>query len=317
MMLAMPSIAARERLLSWYGARRRDLPWRRTRDPYAIWVSEIMLQQTRVAAVVPFYERFLARFPDVRALARARIDSVLARWSGLGYYRRARYHHEAARTIARTGFPTTAAGWRALPGIGAYTSAAIASICFDAPAAVVDGNVERVLSRLHAMRARDRRRWQELADAWLDPAAPGEHNQAVMELGATVCTPRAPVCGACPLRADCAGRGTPERYPAPKPRAKVREERRAVAYVERDGRVLLRRIEGGGVLSGMWDLPETRAKGDPLAVVSHSVLDRRLRIEVHPGRPRAAGRWFRASQLGNVPLAAAARKCLRRVGFLP
>ncbi|MHC5050082.1 MAG: HhH-GPD family protein, partial [Planctomycetota bacterium] len=143
---------SRRKLLAWYRRRRRDLPWRRTRDPYAIWVSEIMLQQTRVAAVVPYYERFLRRFPDVGTLARARIDTVLTFWSGLGYYRRARSLHAAAKVVRREGgLPRAAAGWRRLPGVGPYTAAAVASIAFGEPVAAVDGNVTRVLSRLHAL----------------------------------------------------------------------------------------------------------------------------------------------------------------------
>ena len=183
---------SRRKLLVWYRKNRRDLPWRRTRDPYAIWVSEIMLQQTRVAAVVSYYERFLRRFPDVGTLARARIDTVLTLWSGLGYYRRARHLHAAARILRRDGFPRTAADWRRLPGVGPYTAAAVASIAFGEPAAVVDGNVTRVLSRLHALD--DGRPVGDLAQAWLSPRAPGDFNQAVMELGATVCTPRSPEC---------------------------------------------------------------------------------------------------------------------------
>jgi len=305
------SIAARRRLLAWYRRERRDLPWRRTRDPYAIWVSEVMLQQTRVAAVIPYYERFLRRFPDVATLARARIDSVLALWSGLGYYRRARHLHAAARIVAREGFPRTAAEWRRLPGIGRYAAAAIASIAFGERAAVVDGNVERVIARLHALRGRDLRRVRELADTWLDARAPADHNQAVMELGALVCTPRAPRCDGCPVASSCAGRASPERFPAPRPRPRPVEELRKVALVVRDGRVQLLRRGGGGLLAGMWELPPARGRGRPLAVVRHSVLDRRQRIEVHAGRPRAGASWFATGDLARLPLTTAARKCLQ------
>ncbi|MDH3590464.1 MAG: NUDIX domain-containing protein, partial [Planctomycetota bacterium] len=228
----------------------------------------------------------------------------------------ARYLHAAARIVARDGFPRTAAGLRALPGVGTYTANAIASIVYGEPAAVVDGNVERVLSRLHAMTGRDKRRWQELADAWIARDAPGDHNQAVMELGATVCTPRAPLCSTCPVREACAGKREPERYPAPQPRAPLRDERLAVAYIVRDGRVLLSRVAGDGLLAGMWEMPSSRAGGEPLAVIRHGVLDRRQHIAVHRGRARTAGRWFSASQLGAIPLTTAARKCLIQVGFL-
>jgi A/G-specific adenine glycosylase len=304
---------SRRKLLAWYGKNRRDLPWRRTRDPYAIWVSEVMLQQTRVAAVVSYYERFLRRFPDVGTLARARIDTVLTLWSGLGYYRRARHLHAAARILRREGFPRTAAAWRRLPGVGPYTAAAVASIAFGEPVAVVDGNVTRVLSRLHALD--DGRPVTDLAQAWLSPRAPGDFNQAVMELGATVCTPRAPECAGCPLRTACDGKETPERYPAPRARARPVRERRAVAFACRDGRVFLTRRNGTGLLAGMWDLPSTRARGAPLAVIRHGVLNRHMVISVYRDRAHGAGRWFTARQLDRIPLAAAARKCLRGTGF--
>jgi A/G-specific adenine glycosylase len=312
--MAGPSIAARGRLLAWYRTHRRDLPWRRTRDPYAIWVSEIMLQQTRVATAIPYYERFLARFPDVHALARARVDDVLALWSGLGYYRRARHLHAAARLLARAGFPGTEGEWRALPGIGPYAAAAIASIAFGARAAAVDGNVVRVVSRLHALR--DARGVRALAERWLSPRAPGDHNQAVMELGATVCTPRAPACPRCPLQSHCAGKVAPLRYPAPRRRPPAVEERLSVALIARGGRLQLRRRPGHGLLAGMWELPPARPRGKPLAVVRHSVLDRRQVISVYPGRPRRAGRFFLPGELSGIPLAAGARKCVERLGFL-
>lgn len=292
------------KLLAWYRRNRRDLPWRRTKDPYAIWVSEIMLQQTRVAAAIPYYERFLARFPDVHALARARIDDVLALWSGLGYYRRARHLHAAARMVAKDGFPRTEAEWRELPGIGPYAAAAISSIAFGEPKAAVDGNVIRVLSRLHATTAPVR----ELAQAWLPARAAGDFNQAVMELGATVCTPRAPLCPRCPLSSMCKGRADPSRYPKPKTRPPITEERLSVALVVRGGKVQLRRRPKSGLLGGMWELPPAKPLGKPLAVVKHSVLDRRQVISVFPGRPRRGGRFFR--DLSRVPLTAAARKCV-------
>ena len=306
---------SRARLLAWYRRARRDLPWRRVSDPYAVWVSEVMLQQTRVAAVTPYYGRFLRRFPDVGALARARLETVLSLWSGLGYYRRARMLHAAARCVARDGFPGTAAGWRRLPGVGEYTAAAVASIAFGEPVAVVDGNVERVLCRLHAEPRPGRRRLRELAQAWVSRRAPGAHNQAVMELGATICTPRAPACGRCPLRAHCKGRDDPARYPAPTKRRSV-VERRAVKFATRGGRVFLRRHGDGGLLAGMWDLPRSRATGEPLATVRHGILDRRLVLEVHAGRATGAGRWFSPARLERIPLAGAARKCLFRLGVL-
>jgi A/G-specific adenine glycosylase len=207
-------VVFRRQLLDWYRQFRRDLPWRRTRDHYRIWLSEIMLQQTRVAAVIPYYERFVDRFPDVRALAEAPEEEVLRLWSGLGYYSRARNLQKAARQIvAQHGgqFPTTLDEALALPGIGNYTAAAVLSIAYEERLAVLDGNVARVLARLGALRCdlRESRRWHELqkvADTYLDPESPGDWNQAMMELGATLCTPKSPQCLLCPVSQFCEGR---------------------------------------------------------------------------------------------------------------
>lgn len=218
----------RDALLAWYDAHARDLPWRRTRDPYAVWVSEVMLQQTRVETVVPYYERFLARFPTVEALAAAAEEEVLAAWSGLGYYRRARLLHAGVReVVARHGgrVPEDAAARRALPGVGAYTAGAIGSIAFDREEPLVDGNVARVLARVHGVgtplgRAdTEARLWAEAARLVRGPR-PGALNQALMELGATVCTPRAPRCGACPIAARCEARARGDVEALPVPRAK-------------------------------------------------------------------------------------------------
>lgn len=251
-------------LLAWYDARKRDLPWRRTSDPYRIWLSEIMLQQTRVATVIPYYETFVARFPDVRALASAEIDEVLALWSGLGYYRRARQLHAAAQQVVAEGgtLPTTAAELSNLPGIGSYTSAAIASIAFGEVVPVMDGNVERVTSRLLA-RAEDPKRKAhriplvECALGLLDPARPGDGNQALMELGATVCRPTNPACLTCPLAEGCRGRGQPEAYPAPRRRRAVEKVRLAVVLVRRPPKELLffRRDHADELMAGLWELP--------------------------------------------------------------
>lgn len=205
MQVRPPSDVTR-RLARWYRAHKRNLPWRRTRDPYAIWLSEVMLQQTTVEVVTTRWERFLRRFPTLEALARAPERAVLAEWSGLGYYARARNLHCAARRIVAAGaFPKTLEGLRGLPGVGAYTAAAVGSISFGLAEPVVDGNVVRVLCRLHALRLDPRApatlaRVRALARPLVPPRNPGEHNQAVMEFGALVCTPRAPRCGACPLR---------------------------------------------------------------------------------------------------------------------
>jgi A/G-specific adenine glycosylase len=259
----------RRTLLRWYDQNRRDLPWRRNRDPYPVWVSEIMLQQTRVAAVLDHYARFLRRFPTVKSLAAARESSVLAMWSGLGYYHRARRMHQAAKLIARERrgkFPRTAEDWAALPGIGRYTAAAIASISFGEAVAVVDGNVERVLQRLRVeapdfspakprdkavRRNRRESAWQQ-ADILLDREQPGDFNQAMMELGATICTPRAPQCALCPLNAFCKSRGA-ER---PLPQAARKRKSISCALARRDSSVLLvRRPADASLMAGMWELP--------------------------------------------------------------
>ncbi len=267
-----PAPLLRARLLAWYDGARRDLPWRRTADPYAIWVSEIMLQQTTVAAVIPYWERFLGAFPDVAALAAAPQERVLALWAGLGYYRRARMLHEAARTLVARGetrLPATLDGLRALPGVGVYTAAAIASIAFGIAEPVVDGNVQRVLAREGALagdpaRAENAKRILARARALLDPARPGDSNQALMELGATVCVPRAPRCLACPWSEHCAARalGAPERFPAAAPaREAVIVVRAAACVRDRRGRVLLRRVPEGERNAGLWEFPAAALPG--------------------------------------------------------
>ncbi len=254
----------RKRLLAWYDAHARDLPWRETDDPYRIWLSEIMLQQTRVAAVIAHYHEFLRRFPTVEKLARAREASVLAAWSGLGYYRRARMLHAAAKVVVgeQSGkFPETAKGLRELPGVGRYTAAAIASIAFGEPVAVVDGNVERVLQRVSGRPLAGEEFW-EAAERLLDRGRPGDFNQAMMELGATVCTPRAPACLTCPVLELCATRG--EMAGAAKaPRQKKREIHYALDYRNddsREGKVfLVQRARDARLMAGMWELPEIPA----------------------------------------------------------
>jgi len=262
------------RLLDWFRAHRRELPWRAYGDAYRVWVAEIMLQQTRIAAVMPYYERFLAKFPTVEALAGAAQDDVLKLWSGLGYYSRARNLHRAAQEIvARHGgeFPRTLDAALALPGIGRYTAAAVLSIAYDAPLAVLDGNVARVFARLGAIRGdlREPRRWRELADAaqeHLAPklpahAAPGDWNQALMELGETVCTPQIPRCGACPVARWCQAhaRGLTREIPAPrKKRAPVRVRIAAAILRDARGRTLLVQDPGahdGVLFSRLWQFP--------------------------------------------------------------
>ncbi len=249
----------RTRLLAWYDAHARDLPWRESRDPYRVWLSEIMLQQTRVAAVIAHYHEFLRRFPTVEKLARAREASVLAAWSGLGYYRRARMLHAAAKVVVRElggKFPSTAEGLLELPGVGRYTAAAIASIAFGKAVAVVDGNVERVLQRFSGRRLAGEDFWRA-AEEWLDRGRPGDFNQAMMELGATVCTPRAPACLTCPVVELCATRG--EIAGASKA---ARQKKREIHYAldcRDDAVFLVQRARDARLMAGMWELPEIPA----------------------------------------------------------
>jgi A/G-specific adenine glycosylase len=265
-----------ERLLAWYDRHRRVLPWRakpgETADPYRVWLSEIMLQQTTVATVGPYFLTFLARWPDVAALAAAPLDDVLTAWAGLGYYARARNLHKCAQVVAREHggrFPETEAGLRELPGIGAYTAAAIAAIAFDRRAVVMDGNVERVVARLN--RVRDalpaaKPELRALTDALTPDARPGDFAQAMMDLGATVCTPRKPRCALCPWRADCAAfrAGDAEDYPRKAAKAE-RPVLHAVAYwmTLADGRVLLRRRPEQGLLGGMMEIPTNTWRAEP------------------------------------------------------
>ncbi len=333
-------------LLVWYDRHARDLPWRESRDPYRVWVSEIMLQQTRVAAVIAHYHEFLRRFPTVEKLARAREASVLAAWSGLGYYRRARMLHAAAKVVARRGaFPATVEGLRDLPGVGRYTAAAIASIAFGQSVAVVDGNVERVLERVLGRRKSGGEFWIA-AEGLLDRERPGDFNQAMMELGATVCTPRAPACLTCPVIESCATRGELAGA-ATVARKKKREIHYALDYRE-DAVLLVRRARDARLMAGMWELPEVagvigagekripparlasrrndKAGGngdaavppEPYLTLRHSitVTDYKVRVwRMHaPLEPR--GEWIAVGGLGRVALTGLARKILRKAGII-
>ena len=259
----------RRNLLSWYRANRRDFPWRRGRDPYRIWLAEIMLQQTRIAAVLPYYERFLERFPNIRDLARARETEVLKYWAGLGYYSRARNLHRAAKQIVReyaAQFPSDINSALALPGIGHYTAAAILSIAFDVPIAALDGNVARVLARLLAVRGdlRAPTTWRKLeaaAQTFLPSRAPGDWNQAMMELGETICTPRSPNCAACPIARHCKAHalGIAEKLPAARQkRSPANVHIAAAVLVDSRGRTLLTKIPGAHdsvLFSRLWQFP--------------------------------------------------------------
>jgi A/G-specific adenine glycosylase len=339
-------------LLAWYERARRDLPWRESADPYRIWLSEIMLQQTRVETVIPYFQRFIDRFPDVGSLAEAEIDEVLRLWSGLGYYRRARQLHAAARQIVALGgeLPRTEPGLRELPGIGPYTAAAVASIAFGVPAPVLDGNVERVLARVLALDENPRKgpgkaRLLKAARELLDESRPGDSNQALMELGATVCTPRAPKCPECPLGAVCLARSadSQESYPRLPDRRKPRLLELVALLVEADGRLLFfRRPDDSELLAGTWELPWVPAEGEgtlrerlaaryggdwrigeTLGRVRHSITHRALTVDVRralvsDGGSLAEGAeagWYTPREVDGIAVSSLVGKVLRKAGL--
>jgi len=305
----------RQRLLRWFDGNRRELPWRADRDPYHVWISEIMLQQTRVAVVRDRYADFLRRFPSVERLAAAKLPDVLAAWSGLGYYRRARALHAAARQLVEhgLGFPRTPEELASLPGIGRYTAAAIASIAFDQPCAVVDGNVERVLGRL--FRVREREAWRA-AEELLSPSRPGDFNQAMMELGATVCLPKAPRCAQCPVFAWCRTRG------AGASRRPSLRRKKSVAYrlaVRKQSVFLVQRGNQRSLMPGMWELPSTRpGAGAPVLRLRHAITNTDYQISVirAPGVNGVAGRWVKLAEVERLPLTGLTQKILRRVKLI-
>jgi A/G-specific adenine glycosylase len=254
-------VALRTALLGWYDANARDLPWRGSDDPYAIWISEVMSQQTRIETVMPYFERWMCRFPDVATLASAAEDDVLKQWEGLGYYSRARNLHAAAHAVRERhdgSLPGSYAALRDLPGVGDYTAGAVASIAFGAAEPAVDGNARRVLARLLDEPAPSAARLRAVAAALVSTERPGAFNQALMELGATVCTPRSPSCDACPLASHCVARaaGTQAERPRPKKAAAVPSFDVATLILRsRDDRVLLRRRPARGLLAGLWSFP--------------------------------------------------------------
>ena len=252
----------RQKLAAWYATAKRDLPWRRTTDPYAITVSEVMLQQTQVVTVIPYYERWLKLFPTWDALALAKEHDVIKAWEGLGYYRRARNLQALAQAVVREGgeMPRSEEGLRALPGIGPYTAAAVGSIAFGLPLAVLDGNVMRVLTRLLALRddialPQTRAKLQTIANEFLDRREPSTHNQALMELGATVCLPRKPLCLICPLRKGCAGRDRAEEFPV-KSRIAQMKRTEIVAIIKKGKRFYCEQVPEGKPWHGLWRFPD-------------------------------------------------------------
>jgi len=306
----------RRSLLNWYDRNKRDLPWRENHDPYRVWLSEIMLQQTRVAAVVDHYRRFLRRFPTIEKLAAARESSVLAAWSGLGYYRRARMLHAAAKQIVKEyggKFPASAKTLRALPGIGRYTAAAVASIAFDEATAVVDGNVERVLQRVYGKSLAGESLWGTAGEL-LDRRRPGDFNQAMMELGAIICLPRQPQCLLCPVSGLCATRGELQRTEKA-PGQKKREIR--YAFDSQNGSIfLVKRPKNATLMPGMWEFPEiadANGMGAEWLTLRHSitVTDYVVRVIQSPAPEGADGRWVQESRVTTLPLTGLARKILR------
>lgn len=345
----------RRRLLAWFGKHARELPWRRDRDAYKVWVSEVMLQQTQAATVVPYFERFTRRFPDVRCLAEAREEDVLKLWEGLGYYRRARQLHAAAqRIVERHGgeLPRELDALRALPGIGRYTAGAIASIAFDQAAPIVEANTQRLFARLLALRgdartsASQERLWR-FAEEVLPRRGAGRFNQALMELGALVCTPRSPRCPECPVATLCAARraGIEDKIPAPARRPKFEDVSAVAVVIRHRGKVLVLKRQAAERWAGLWDFPRVELSlaeedaarsaavrrgtheqtglhvrlGQPFATLKHGVTRFRISLECRfadcdSARLSQNGRelrWAKPAELGELPLSTTGRKIAR------
>jgi A/G-specific adenine glycosylase len=334
----------------WYRKNARDLPWRRGRNPYLIWVSEVMLQQTRVETVIPYFERFVRAFPSINALALATQDAVLAHWSGLGFYHRARRLHRAAIILAkaRKKLPRSAKELLELPGFGTYTSAAVASIAFSEVVAAVDGNVERVLSRWLALRgngAAAKRQIGHVALSLLSREEPGLSNQALMDVGAVICTPKNPRCGECPLRDGCRARslGLAHRLPPSRARSPARQRRAIAVLIRRDGAVLLcRRDKAADWMPGLWEIPWSAVSaaagprqaeealwkayglrirlGPTLGSARHTITSNRFNVDVRSGSLRGRLRgpreknlsrgWFFQEDLDSLPRTGLTKKLL-------
>jgi len=317
----------RRALLAWYDSVRRNLPWRESTDFYRVWISEVMLQQTRVEAVIPYFHRFFERFPDIQALADAPEPDVLAAWSGLGYYSRARNLHRAAKLVAAQGVPASHDEVLSLPGAGPYTAAAISSIALGLPHAAVDGNVIRVVSRLTNDAAEvsapgSRARFAAEAQRLLDTRRPGDFNQAMMELGATVCLPRTPRCADCPVQRFCAGRaaGRERELPVKLKKQAVTEIALELLAILRDGKVfLVRRDDAERRLASFWELPEkalfAEIPGIRASEFTHRIVNDRFRVVVWQALVSAVvtlkgGRWFDLPELASVPVTTVTRKAL-------
>ncbi|HEY4689641.1 MAG TPA: A/G-specific adenine glycosylase [Anaerolineae bacterium] len=343
------------KLIRWFDSNARDLPWRRNRAPYRVWLSEMMLQQTQVDTVVPYFKRFTARFPNLKSLADAPLDEVLKLWEGLGYYARARNLHRAAQIVSRElkgRFPKTVEGLMRLPGVGRYTAGAIASLAFGVDAPVLDGNVSRVLCRLFAIRrdpreSKTRAALWSLAESLLPEGRAGRFNEALMELGATVCTPRAPRCDVCPLASMCEARrrGLESRLPVRHAKKTLPHYDVTAAVIRRNGRVLIAQRPYEGMLGGLWEFPggkreagesleeclkreireELRleiAVGDRIVIVQHAYTHFRITLHAFEcravsGKPKPIGvadfKWVRMSELDRYAFAVTDRKIIQRM----
>ncbi len=313
-------------LVRWFRQQGRDLPWRRTTDPYAVLVSEFMLQQTQVVTVLPYYERWLARFPDFRSLAGADENDVLHLWQGLGYYARARNLHRAAKhVVERHGgtLPADLEAIRALPGVGRYTAGAIASFAFDLPAPILDANVARVLARLLNLREPIDATWGAdilwtAAEALVPKRGARVFNSALMELGALLCIPRQPQCSICPVRAHCRAE-SPETLPVKKPRRKTVELSEDCAWIVKDGHVLLEQ-QFGPRWRGLWKLPPLAVRPEGAALLlalAYPFTHHRVSLSVYTGRaPRALGaeqKWFELANIADAPMPSPHRRAIRRL----
>jgi A/G-specific adenine glycosylase len=328
-------------LLAWYRIHSRDLPWRRTSDPYAVWVSEIMLQQTQVVTAQPYYERWMKRFPSLEALANASEEDALSLWQGLGYYRRCRMLQAGARAIVEAGMPRSRSEWLKVPGVGKYTAAAIASICYGEPCAVVDGNVERVHARYTGDPHSAAQSW---ADSVLDRGSPAEHNQAMMELGATICRPKLPACERCPISENCFAKLNNEAHliPRPKARPEMISTTMSIRVPYYDGRFGLVKSDDGRWWKGLWTFPflqsasvstmrasalsslsgseKTVGKAasllaEPqlahLGTVKHTVTRHKLRLEAYLDPNCDANlTWYEFGELEKLPMPTPHRKIL-------
>lgn len=317
----------RSRLAGWYIDSARDLPWRHRSDSYAITVSELMLQQTQVATVIPYYERWLEKFPDWNVLAHAKEHEVIKAWEGLGYYRRARYLHTLAKVVLLSGgeLPRDEAQLRKLPGIGPYTAAAIGSIAFGLPLAVLDGNVMRVLTRLLAIsddiaKPSTQRTLQKIADQFLDREDPSTHNQAVMELGATVCLPHNPMCLICPLQVGCAGKDHAEDFPV-KTRIATEKKTETVAILRHGNRYYCEQVPEGRPWHGLWRFPDfdkARMRGGRvLATIKYGITKYVVTLDAVEAQWKGrapvsmAVRYFTPEEMQEFPFAAPHRKLMK------